>query len=57
MNDKHLRRLIEGLFRLLFIIGPVLLLSYFPKEGLLFLSTLALGYAIGWGMEYVNKKD
>ena len=57
MNDKHLRRLIEGLFRLLFIIGPVLLLSYFPKEGLLFLSTLALGYAIGWGVEYIDKKD
>ena len=57
MNDKHLHRLIEGLFRLLFILGPVLLLSYFPKEGLLVLSILALGYAIGWGMEYVNKKD
>ena len=49
--------MIEGLFRLLFILGPVLLLSYFPKEGLLVLSILALGYAIGWGMEYVNKKD
>ena len=54
---KHLDRLMNGMWRLALIAGPVILFAFSPKLVLMLTLVFGAGYALGWGIETARNID